>query len=105
MDRAELARGLEIDERQLGRGYGHPTSSGLAAMARAGALSAALDTTYSAKSVAGLLARATSGQPCERLFWSTKSSAPLPDVAAAELESSPRRMLRWLGPIAEGSHR
>lgn len=105
MDRAELARGLEIDERQLGRGYGHATPSGLAAMARAGALSAALDPTYSAKSVAGLLARATSAQPCERLFWSTKSSAPLPDVAAAELEGSPRRMLRWLGPIAAGSQR
>ncbi|MEO8181539.1 MAG: pyridoxal-phosphate dependent enzyme, partial [Deltaproteobacteria bacterium] len=43
MERAELARGLELDGRQLGRGYGHPTPSGLAAIERAGALSVALD--------------------------------------------------------------
>jgi D-cysteine desulfhydrase len=103
MERAELARGLELDPAQLGRGYGHPTPSGVAAIARAGALSPALDTTYAAKSVAGLLARVTSGEPCERLFWSTKSSAPLPDVAAAELEGAPPRMLRWLGPFAGGA--
>jgi D-cysteine desulfhydrase len=100
MERAELAAGLELDGRQLGRGYGHATPSGLAAIERAGTLCAALDTTYAAKSVAGLLARATHGQACDRLFWSTKSSAPLPDVAAAELAGAPRRMLRWLGPIA-----
>lgn len=105
MERAELARGLELDGRQLGRGYGHPTPAGLAAIERSGSFSAALDTTYAAKSVAGLLARATSGDVCERLFWSTKSSAPLPDVDAAELVGAPRRMLRWLGPLAEGSQR
>jgi len=105
MERAELGRGLELDERQLGPGYGYPTPSGLAAIERAGALSAALDTTYAAKSVAGLLARARRGRACERLFWSTKSSAPLPDVAAAELEGAPRRMLRWLEPLAAHSSR
>jgi len=103
MERAELARGLELDGRQLGRGYGHPTPSGLAAIERAGALAVALDTTYAAKSVAGLLARTGRAPACERLFWSTKSSAPLPDVSAAELAGAPRRMLRWLGPSPSDS--
>ena len=40
---------------------------------------AALDTTYAAKSAAGLLAR-SERRPAVRLFWSTKSSAPLPVV-------------------------
>jgi hypothetical protein len=96
MQRAELARGLELDPRQLGRGYGRPTPSGLALIERAGSLAAALDTTYAAKSAAALLQRVQHRPACERLFWSTKSSAPLPRVSAAELERAPPRMLRWL---------
>jgi D-cysteine desulfhydrase len=96
MERAELARGLELDPRQLGGGYGQPTPSGLAVIERAGALAAALDTTYAAKSAAGLLQRMQHRPARERLFWSTKSSASLPEIAAAELERAPPRMLRWL---------
>jgi hypothetical protein len=33
---------------------------------------------------------------CERVFWSTKSSAALPEVPAAQLERAPRAMRRWL---------
>ena len=97
MEGAELARGLEVDTRQLGRGYGQPTASGLAAIERAGALSGALDTTYAAKSAAGLLQRVQHRPAHDRLFWSTKSSARLPEVAAAELAGAAPRMLRWLG--------
>jgi hypothetical protein len=96
MDRGELARGLEVDRQQLGRGYGQPTAAGLAVIERAGALAAALDTTYAAKSAAGLLQRVQHRPARARLFWSTKSSASLPEVTAAQLAGAPPRMLRWL---------
>ncbi|HEU4579275.1 MAG TPA: pyridoxal-phosphate dependent enzyme [Polyangiaceae bacterium] len=96
IERAELARGLEIDARELGRGYGRPTPAGLSVIQRAGEFAAALDTTYSAKSAAGLLQRVQQRPACERVFWSTKSSAPLPEVSAAQLERAPRGMRRWL---------
>lgn len=93
---AELARGLELDPGQIGSGYGLPTPAGAAAIARSGALSAALDTTYAAKSAAGLLARLRERPECVRVFWSTKSSAPLPEVSDERLASAPADMLRWL---------
>jgi D-cysteine desulfhydrase len=96
IERAELERGLELDPGQLGRGYGRPTPAGRAAIERAGALSPALDTTYAAKSAAALLQRLAQRPPCTRLYWSTKSSAPLPEVSSAQLAEAHPRMLRWL---------
>jgi D-cysteine desulfhydrase len=96
IERAELARGLEIDARELGRGYGRPTPAGLSVIQRSGEFAAALDTTYSAKSAAGLLRRVQQRPVCDRVFWSTKSSAPLPEVSAAQLERAPGGMRRWL---------
>lgn len=93
---AELARGLELDPAQLGFGYGMPTPEGAAAISHAGALSVALDTTYAAKSAAGLLARLRERPDRVRVFWSTKSSAPLPEVSDERLASAPTDMLRWL---------
>ncbi len=101
--RVELARGLELDPRQLGPGYGLPTLEGRAAIARAGTLSVALDTTYAAKSAAGLLARLEQHPERVRLFWSTKSSAPLPHVSSERLARAPSAMLRWLVEGAEES--
>jgi D-cysteine desulfhydrase len=95
LSRAELARGLSVDGSELGAGYGRPTPGGLGAIERLEAFSSALDTTYSAKSAAALLARSTR-RPAVRLFWSTKSSAPLPAVAEDRLALAPPRMLRWL---------
>jgi D-cysteine desulfhydrase len=95
LSRAELARGLFVDGSQLGSGYGKPTAAGLAAIERLAPFSSALDTTYSAKSAAALLAR-TRRHPLVRLFWSTKSGAPLPAVSAERLALAPPRMLRWL---------
>ncbi|MEY4547551.1 MAG: hypothetical protein RL685_3746 [Pseudomonadota bacterium] len=94
--RAQLAEGLELDPRQLGPGYGLPTPAGLAAISASGALSAALDTTYAAKSAAALLTRLQPRPDCVRVFWSTKSSAPLPDVSNEQLARAPASMLRWL---------
>jgi D-cysteine desulfhydrase len=102
LSRVELARGLFVDGSQLGSGYGRPTAAGLAAIERLVWLAAALDTTYSAKSAAALLAR-MGRRPAVRLFWSTKSSAPLPFVSPARLALAPPRMSRWLerGALAE----
>ncbi|HEY6727364.1 MAG TPA: pyridoxal-phosphate dependent enzyme [Polyangiaceae bacterium] len=92
----QLGERLELDAGYLGRGYGRVTETGRAAMRRwTEAGLPQLDTTYSAKSAAAFLAR------CERaegptLFWSTKSSAPLPGVSAAQLSQAPRRALRWI---------
>jgi 1-aminocyclopropane-1-carboxylate deaminase/D-cysteine desulfhydrase-like pyridoxal-dependent ACC family enzyme len=104
LSHAQLVQGLRVDGSQLGEGYGQPTAAGLAAIERLGPLAAALDTTYSAKSAAALLARAERS-PAVRLFWSTKSSAPLPPVPGDRLEQAPARMRRWLqrgGGLAAG---
>jgi pyridoxal-phosphate dependent enzyme len=95
ISRGELARGLHVDGSQLGAGYGLPTPAGLGAIERLTPFSAALDTTYSAKSAAALLARCRL-RPAVRLFWSTKSGAPLPNVEARALAAAPARMARWL---------
>jgi D-cysteine desulfhydrase len=95
LTRAELARGLLVDGSQLGAGYGRPTAAGLLAIERLEPFASALDTTYSAKSAAALLARLERA-PAVRLFWSTKSSAPLPSVSPDRLALAPPRMLRWL---------
>jgi len=94
--RAELARHLHVSGRQLGKGYGIPTPSGRAAMqsfAQAGL--PALDTTYSSKAAAGFLDRC-SGNDDVVLFWSTKSSVPLPPVDPAKLGALPARSRRWV---------
>jgi D-cysteine desulfhydrase len=97
LSRAELAAGLTVDGAQLGKGYGRPSPTASAAIARLEPFSRlALDTTYAAKAAAGLLARVDRGVPCVRVFWSTKSSAPLPVIAEDELAQAPAPVRRWL---------
>jgi D-cysteine desulfhydrase len=82
LGRALLGARLTVDGRFLGRGYGFGTEGG----DRATALFAAaggppLDSTYSAKSAAYLIAaRQAPPAPASGpiLYWATKSSAPLP---------------------------
>lgn len=70
------ARRIEIDGRWIGRGYGHPTPEGKAAMDEAAASGLALDATYTAKAFAAALAYARE-HPAEKvLFWHTLSTAP-----------------------------
>lgn len=95
LPRAELARHLVVEGSQIGKGYGLATAAGMAAIERAPLLAAGLDTTYAAKSAAELLER-LGREPRVRLFWSTKSSAPLPEVGPTALAGVPPRMLRWL---------
>ncbi|MFK8004276.1 MAG: 1-aminocyclopropane-1-carboxylate deaminase/D-cysteine desulfhydrase [Polyangiales bacterium] len=91
--REDLGAHLVVDGSQLGPGYGLATEGGRAALARfrqhAGI---ELDTTYSAKAAAAFLQRAeTSAEPL--LFWSTKSTAPLPLSTGPRLS---RLSARWL---------
>ncbi|MCA9607712.1 MAG: pyridoxal-phosphate dependent enzyme [Myxococcales bacterium] len=94
IDGATLRRGLEVDGRYLGTGYGEPTPEGRAAIRtfreRAGF---ELDTTYSGKAAACALDRVGRGPV---LFWSTKSTAPLPEVVPADWRWAPPPMVRWI---------
>ncbi len=88
----DLARRLRVVGGHLGRGYGHVTRGGLAALdafARAGG--PPLDTCYSAKAASGLIATRAAGPT---LFWATKSSRPLPQ--STRPIDAPHSMLRWL---------
>ncbi len=98
--RAELSLGLQVEGGYLGRGYGRPSPAGLEAIERLRPFSAALDTTYAAKSAAAALDRIRRGPACVRLFWSTKSGAALPEVASEALGAAPAGMQRWLAQAA-----
>lgn len=95
--RKELSANLLVDGAHLGPGYGHATKDGLDALAlfrqHAGI---ELDTTYSAKVAAAFLKRGKSADG-PLLFWSTKSTAPLP--SSTDLRLSPIAS-RWLSHAA-----
>jgi D-cysteine desulfhydrase len=65
------ADAFEVDDRQLGAGYGEVTAAGLAAVERGRAAGLALETTYGAKALAALLADPGSDPV---LFWHTFST-------------------------------
>jgi hypothetical protein len=92
-----LRRLLEVDPRELGGGYGRPTNAGLSAIDAFRAHPIELDTTYSAKAAASLLRRARQGDEGPLLFWSTKSTMPLPDPDPGALARAPLLMRRFLG--------
>jgi len=87
VSRAVLRANLEVDGTQLGRGYGRPTAAGREAIALFARVRnprpLALDTTYSGKAAAALVARLRANAPGPWLFWSTKSTAPLPAHGAS----------------------
>ncbi len=86
---------LVIDERFLGRGYGHPTDVGIAATRVAADAGLLLDPTYTAKAFAAALWYVRARRAHTVLFWHTLSSAPLlaPGGRAADL---PPRLARLL---------
>ncbi|HEY4159341.1 MAG TPA: pyridoxal-phosphate dependent enzyme [Polyangiaceae bacterium] len=93
---SELSRRFDVDGRFLGSGYGLPTDAGREAIALWSQLGLpALDTTYSAKAVARVLADTRAGSPGPVLFWSTKSSVPLPAQTPLRADLPPR-VARWL---------
>lgn len=71
------AKRLDVEGRWIGRGYGHPTDEGAAAMVTARARGLTLDPTYTSKAFACALACASSGDFANVLYWHTLSTAPL----------------------------
>lgn len=87
---------LSVHGRYLGWGYGKPTREGVAVIkAHSASVEFPLETTYSAKSVAGLLDLAPWLEG-PVVFWSTKSAAPLPALDASRLEAAPAHVRSWL---------
>jgi D-cysteine desulfhydrase len=97
-DSATLGARFEIDGRFLGAGYGEPTAAGNEAEALWQKLELpALDGTYSAKAAARVIAGVRRNEPGPIVFWSTKSSVPLPSaVVSVDAERVPARMRAWL---------
>jgi D-cysteine desulfhydrase len=103
LDRSVLSPGLVVDGSCLGPGYGKPSQAGGSALElfmRHELFQ--LDTTYSSKAAAGFLAlsRATSGP---LVFWSTKSTVPLPVVTPDALRNAPPIARRFMLQSAESA--
>ena len=99
LDSATLGARFDVDGRYLGPGYGEPSGEGRQAEALWQRLELpALDGTYSAKAAARLLFGLRAREAGPVLFWSTKSSVPLPDGAASQapLGEHPLRIRAWL---------
>jgi D-cysteine desulfhydrase len=90
----ELARGLVIDGRELGRGYGRTTPRGTAALQAIP--HPRLDGVYSAKAAAALLRLHRAGI-APLLFWASKSTAVLAPPSQTALDRAPPAIARWLG--------
>lgn len=92
---------LRVHGRYLGWGYGRPTRAGTEATREySDVLPFPVESTYSAKALAGLLdlAGVLEGPV---VFWSTKSAAPLPSIDASRLESAPPHLRSWLARASE----
>lgn len=75
-----LSRALTVDGAELGRGYGYPTPAALRTIDLwSRSHLPVLDPIYSAKAAVAFLSLARARRSGTLLFWSTKSSAPLPE--------------------------
>ncbi len=96
-DSALLGARFQVDGGYLGSGYGEPSAAGNEAEALWRRLGlAALDGTYSAKAAARVVAGLRAREPGPVLFWSTKSSVPLPPSANLPEQAVPARIRAWL---------
>jgi D-cysteine desulfhydrase len=92
---AELGARFEVDGRFLGPGYGEPSAAGDECEALWSELGLpALDGTYSAKAASRVVAALRANEPGPTLFWSTKSSVPLPKPVPEH--APPRVVAAWL---------
>jgi D-cysteine desulfhydrase len=96
-DSEALGARFEVDGGFLGPGYGEPSAEGRQAEALWQRLGLPeLDSTYSAKAAARVVAGLRGHELGPILFWSTKSSRPLPARDSARQSDIPARMRRWL---------
>jgi len=94
---AELRQHLHLETRFIGSGYGFATDDGKeAARIWSQCAGHGLETTYSGKAAAAVLAMLKDGHRGPILYWSTKSSAPLVPAEPSQLAWAPRRMRRWM---------
>jgi 1-aminocyclopropane-1-carboxylate deaminase/D-cysteine desulfhydrase-like pyridoxal-dependent ACC family enzyme len=89
---------LRVEHGQIGAGYGHSTPAAEAAVVAAARVGLLLETTYTGKAMAQLLADAAAGRLDRKrvLFWHTYSSvdlAPLLAHTPAEIPEGVRRAL------------
>lgn len=89
----ELVHRLVVDGRELGPGYGRPTSRSTVALATL--RGPRLDGVYSAKAAAALLRLHREGVG-PLVFWATKSTTELSPPSPAQLRAAPRALVRWL---------
>ena len=95
-DSATLGARFAVDGGFLGPGYGVPSKAGNEAEALWQRLGlSALDGTYSAKVAARLVAGLRAREAGPTLFWSTKSSVPLP-TPRESARAAPARIRAWL---------
>jgi D-cysteine desulfhydrase len=95
------ARDVELDRSQLGPGYGAATPAAEEAVRAAAALGLRLETTYTGKCLAAILARARAGAlgPGPVLFWNTYNAVDLAPAAPRRPDPAllPARFRRLLG--------
>jgi len=99
LDSAALGARFEVDGRYLGPGYGEPSTAGRQAEALWARLGLpALDGTYSAKAAARVVFGLRAREAGPVLFWSTKSSVPLPGAGRdnGSISEAPLRIRAWL---------
>jgi len=99
LDRTTLGARFEVDGRYLGPGYGEPSAAGSQAEEQWLRLGLPrLDGTYSAKAAARVVFGLRAREAGPVLFWSTKSSVPLPIACGdvARLDALPLRIRSWL---------
>jgi len=88
------ARDFEVVHDQFGGAYGRETPAARAALAAAASCGLTLETTYTAKAFAAVLARPKGSGRI--LFWNTFSSAPLDHRPRAALDALPAGVQRML---------
>jgi D-cysteine desulfhydrase len=94
-DAASALRLVALNHRGIGTGYGHATAAGEAAHDAFAAAGLMLDSTYTAKAAAALLADRTPGSP---LFWHTLSAVlPRLPVQDADTAALPAPFHSYLG--------
>ena len=102
MTAGDCRRIITVDRKFIGRGYGHVSLEAAEAVKQSNHLPFRLDTIYSGKAFAGLvdnLVKERSLLPT--VFWSTKSSVPLPSGDPCLPDGLPRRVVRWIEKVNE----
>jgi D-cysteine desulfhydrase len=92
---------LVIEGRQLGRGYAFTTARSIGAVALGRRHQLELETTYTGKALAALIADAPRLAGKTVLFWNTHNSLPL-DVGGVKPDALPRELRGYAGGTRRG---